>query len=125
MLDKAKDPIDPRHKKGVYVIPSSCGKFYIGETRRSLQVRLKEHCADIFHGQSKTPAIAEHSQDTNHHICREYSKVIAIEDHYNRRRIREAIKIEKHPQNINKDDGLDLSNSWKPLIQTLRKNENF
>ena len=55
----------------------------------------------------------------------EDAKVIATEDHYNKRRIREAIDIEKHPQNINRDDGLDLSNSWKPLIQTLRKNDNF
>ena len=50
MLDKAKDPIDPKHKKGVYVIPCSCGRLYIGETGRSVQVRLKEHCAHIFHG---------------------------------------------------------------------------
>ena len=28
MLDKAKDPIDPKHKKIVYVIPCSCGKVY-------------------------------------------------------------------------------------------------
>ena len=69
-------------------------------------------------------AIAEHSQDTNHHICMEDAKVISIEDHYNKRRIREAIEIEKHPQNLNRDNGLDLFNSWKPLIQTLRNNEN-
>ena len=124
MLDKAKDPIDPKHKKGVYVIPCSCGKVYINETGRSVQVRLKEHCADIFHGLSKTSAIAEHSQDTNHHICIEDAKIIATEDHYNKRRIREAIEIEKHPQNLNRDDGLALCNSWKPLIQILRKSEN-
>ena len=85
MLDKAKHPIDPKHKKGVYVIPCSCGRLYIGETGRSVQVRLKEHCADIFHGRSKTLAIAEHSQDTNHHICMEDAKVIATEDHSNKR----------------------------------------
>ena len=55
----------------------------------------------------------------------EDAKVIATEDHSNKRWIKEAIKIEKHPQNLNRDDGMDLSNSWKPLIQTLRKNENF
>ena len=90
MLDKAKDPIDPKHNKCVYVIPCSCGKVYIGETERSVQVRLKEHCANIFHGRSKTSAIAEYSQNTNHHICIEDAKIIAIEeiiaieDHYNK-----------------------------------------
>ena len=108
-----------------YGIPCSCGKVYIGETERSVQVRLKEHCANIFHGRSKTSAIAEYSQNTNHHICMEAAKVIATKDHYNKTPIREAIQIEKHSQNLNRDDGLDLSNSWKPLIQTLRKNENF
>ena len=52
------------------------------------------------------------------------AKIIATEDHYNKICIREAIEIEKHPQNINRDDGLDLCNSWKPLIQILRKSEN-
>ena len=105
-----------------YGIPCSCGKVYIGETERSVQVRLKEHCANIFHGRSKTSAIAEYSQNTNHHICIEDAKVIAMEYHYNKRRIREAIDIEKHPQNINRHDGLDLCNST--LIQILRKSEN-
>ena len=59
MLDKAKDPIDPKHKKCVYVITCSCGNVYIGEIGGSIQVRLKEHFADIFHGRSKTSAIAE------------------------------------------------------------------
>ena len=50
MLDKAKDPIDPKHNKCVYVIPGSCGILYINEIGCSVQVRLKEHCVDIFHG---------------------------------------------------------------------------
>ena len=40
MLDKAKDPIDPKHKKGMYVTLCSFGKFYIDVTRRSVQVIL-------------------------------------------------------------------------------------
>jgi hypothetical protein len=35
LLDHAKDTIDPRKQKGVYSIPCSCGKQYIGETGRS------------------------------------------------------------------------------------------
>ena len=47
MLDNAKDPIDPTMRKGGYLIPCSCGKVYIGESGRSVKVRLKEHCVDI------------------------------------------------------------------------------
>ena len=45
------------------------------------------------------------------------------EEHYNKRRILEAVEIEKHPNNFNRDDGLVLSDLWKPLIRKLRNNE--
>ena len=32
IVDSLKDPIDPSAYKGVYSIPCSCGKEYIGET---------------------------------------------------------------------------------------------
>jgi hypothetical protein len=34
--------------------------------------------------------------------------------------IREALRIELHPYNMNKEEGFSLSRSWKPLIQTLK-----
>jgi hypothetical protein len=30
--------------------------------------------------------------------------------------IRETIKIELHPKNMNRENGFSLSRSWKPLI---------
>jgi hypothetical protein len=107
-------------RKGGYSIPCSCSKVYIGESGRSVKVRLKEHCADIIYDRTKKYSVAEHSHKSNHQICIEDAKVIAMEDHYNKRHIREALEIEKHPQNFNKDDGLVLSESWKPLIHTFK-----
>ena len=108
------------HHKGVYKTPCSCGDAYIGETGRSIEIRLKEHSADLRHERIKNSAIAEHSHKTKHHISLENSIVLAIVPNYYRRKVREAIEIEKCVKNFNREDGLKLKEAWKPIIKKLR-----
>ena len=80
MVDSLKDPINPKTYKGVYSIPCSCEKLYIGETGRSMETRFKEHSAHLRHDRHKKSTLAEHSHLTGHQICLENAKVLARED---------------------------------------------
>jgi predicted GIY-YIG superfamily endonuclease len=116
-MRSVKDKLDQHNFKGVYRIDCSCGKCYIGETGRSFNTRIKEHSADIKNERTRTSALAEHSLTTKHHIRLEDTKILAKEDHLLKRRIREAIEIIKNPDNLNRDNGLEISESWIPLIR--------
>eukprot|EP00253_Pinus_taeda_P032352 PITA_32352 len=119
-LRSVKDDIDKHQLKGVYKIDCSCGKSYIGEIGHSLQTRLKEHGADIKNERSRTSALVEPSAKTKHHICLESASIIATEEQQQRRKIREALEIIKHPHNLNRDNGMEISRSWLPLIKESR-----
>jgi len=50
----------------------------------------------------------------------EKAKLIKKEDHYLKRKIKEAIAIEKRKNNLNWEDELKLSNTWKPLLEIIK-----
>jgi len=41
--DKIPEMLTPR----IYEIPCSCGKSYIGQTRRATEIQIKEHEKDV------------------------------------------------------------------------------
>ena len=92
----------------------------IGETRRSFHTRLKEHGVDIRNERIRTSALAKHCSKTKHHIFLEDTKILAREIHYFKRKIRESLDIIKHPNNLNKDGGLEISTTWLPSIVNQR-----
>ena len=98
--------------KGVYLIPCSCGTPYIGETGRSIHQRISEHAADLRHGRTKSSALAEHVDKTKHHVCIEEAKVVAKVALFHHRKLREAIEIEKSPNNLNRDEGWKINRCW-------------
>ena len=102
--------------KCVHLIPCSCGIPYIGEIGRSINKRIQEHSADIRHGRTKSPALAEHAEKTKHHICMEDSRVITRVEHFHHCKFREAIEIEKTPCMLNRDDGWKVSSCWIPSL---------
>ena len=122
-LTSVKDKTPAENLAGVYKIPCSCSKVYIGQTGRRIITRVKEHIRD-YKKECLRSAIAEHSVETKHSIEFDQFETIVNISNYRKRYIREAIEISKHPYNMNREDGYRLSNIWTPLLKDSQsKNE--
>jgi hypothetical protein len=119
LLITAKDKSNPMLGQGVYQIPCSCGKLYIGQTGRSFKAHLKELLVDTLQNQISKSTIVEHSFNSKHLICFDQTKILASSPHHSSHTIRESLEIEKHPNNFNRDDDYKLVQYWKPTIHYL------
>ena len=118
---------NPSRKKGrpgmldvkgvVYSIPcADCSATYIGETGRTLKVRMAEHKRVV---KSKDPlnGIAVHVQKTAHNINWQEARILARENNWGRRRVLEALEIQQRRPKMNLDAGQLLDGSWTPFVR--------
>ena len=100
----------------VYEIPcGQCDEVYLGETKRTLKVRLGEHRQTVKRGDQKN-GIAVHVHNTQHCIDWKGSKIRRRAAGYWERRTTEAIQIRKTSPNMNLDSGLLLPMVWNPIL---------
>ena len=93
-----------------------CPEVYMGETKRTLKVRLSEHRQAVKRGDPKNN-IAVHVHKTNHHINWEGSTVQRRAKGFWLRRNVEAIQIRKATPNMNLGSGLLLPKVWNPILK--------
>jgi hypothetical protein len=99
----------------VYSIPCECGKVYTEQTGRSKSITDTSICTIL------RSLVAEHSINLGHQIQLQNTSILAKQSRWMNWVIREVIKIELHPDNMNREDDFSLSWAWKPLIRDLKK----
>ena len=85
-----------------------------------MQDRIKEHEGDIRLARTQTSAIAEHANNTGHNPLGNEIMFIDCDSHWYiilyTRRVKEAIHIRLRPKNINRDSGIEIPETWMPMI---------
>ena len=98
MLVKPKDAVP---------IPcKDCPKTYIGQSKRSLQCRMKEHERAVKNGDFNGSAIAEHCWRSGHRADWSAAAVIDSCPHWYPRCILESWHIHREKDSLNRDRGI-------------------
>ena len=82
-----------------------------------MQDRIKEHDWDIRLARTETSAVSEHAHNTGHKPLWNEVKFIDRDPYYYTRRVKEAIHIRLHPNNINRDSGIEIPEARMPTIK--------
>ena len=101
-----------------------CDMSYVGETGRTLQIRIKEHKRALTNGDPCMSALAEHAINHHHNIAWEDATVVDADPHMYRRRTLEAWHIRQEPKPMNRDRGL-LPPVYDSLIRTNPPSHSF
>ena len=95
-----------------------CKDEYVGETKRALSVRKKEHSYATRLGQCSKSAIAEHIHDRSYPHEMDWSTLQVVNRARGQveRRVREAFHIYKRQPKIDRDSGMERSAVWNAVL---------
>lgn len=123
-LSKTKPPDSIQASKNVvYSIPCECDRDYIGETKRPLEVRIKEHKNNTQKGETAKSKLAKHAWENEHRFKWKEAKILHTESHYYKRKFIEAalIKLNKEPIS---QSSIEIRPLWLPFIKNHFNNKN-
>lgn len=108
-LGSTKDSIDCLKKSGIYysIECSDCHRKYIGQTKRSIEKRSKEHCRCIKQFKLRESAVAEHVITNKHSTNEKNLKLSLVKcvDKQSKLDAYESYYIEKERDALNVDIG--------------------
>ncbi|XP_067119750.1 uncharacterized protein [Centruroides vittatus] len=124
ILRNGKDPPNPIRLPGIYTIPLRDHRFdrdmvYIGSTKRTMGIRIKEHKADIAH-KRLTTALSTYATDQEVTADFTAARIILTTNHPEHLKLLEAMEIYRAGCNttcINFKDELALSAAWQLLLE--------
>ena len=77
----------------------------------------KKHDRDIRFARTQTSAVPEHANEMGHIPIWIKIKFIDRDPHWYTRKVKEAIHIRLHPNNINRNSRIDSPEAWIPTIK--------
>ena len=97
IIKRGKDKIPISQEQGVVykVNCKNCDSCYIGQTKRSVETRMKEHESNIRSTSNKLSVISEHRIRNNHDFNCKNVKILDKEPNYFKRLVSEMIHIKK------------------------------
>ncbi|KYN20120.1 hypothetical protein ALC57_07527, partial [Trachymyrmex cornetzi] len=100
---------------------NDCDASYVGQTKRTLATRVKEHKNDIRKIDGNLSVISEHRLSSNHEFDWEGVEIMDSERWMYKRRISEMlfIKLQKNGLNLQSDTDL-LHNSYIPILEEFK-----
>ena len=124
-------PVNTLHSILVYPKDKKCGVMYeitcdqdpahvyIGETKRPLGKRFKEHT-----NLTIPTGVGDHCNATGHYVSLDNTKALTREPQWTKRKVKEAVYIKKNAPSMNREQGYQLSPIYHQLLLTeqfLRK----
>ena len=120
-----KDPVPTLNNWGIYEISCQCGLSYIGQTKRALKFRLKEHQNYVKNQDVNKSSIAQHCWNTNHNFNFTSAAIIQKCPSYLDLDFFEAFHIHKNSFNLVNDTSMVpfLHQIWLSTLNISRTNQ--
>ena len=119
-LPSLKDEINHNEKSNlIYEVPcQNCPFVYIGQTKRDLKSRIKEHQRAIKYQRPEKSALCQHSMENDHLIDWSKVKILKVEHDYSKRLFIKSWYINEKPQVLNRNDGLSFPAVYRKLLNS-------